>query len=48
MKYNTLAKLSCQSFKEISVEFPAFPEQLKDGIYKYNDKQKQFLRKHLE
>lgn len=48
MKYSTLAKLSMQNFKNISLEFPEFQNQLKEGIYKYNDKQKKFLRKHLE
>lgn len=48
MKYSTLAKLTCQNFKDIALEYPAFSDQLKEGIYKYNDKQKKFLRKNLE
>ena len=43
-KYSTLAKLSKTKFQEISMEFPNLEDSLKQGIYSYNDKQKDFLQ----
>lgn len=46
-KYSTFAKLTKQQYKDLAFEFPALNEQLKEGIYKYNDKMKMFLKKTL-
>jgi CRP-like cAMP-binding protein len=42
-KYSTLAKLSYEHYREILIEFPDLQEQLKQHIYRYNDKQKRFM-----
>lgn len=47
-KYSTLAKLTNSKFKVIITEYPQLVDLLKEGIYKYNDKTKLFLKKTLE
>ena len=47
-KYSTLGMLSKAKFKEICTEFPEFSLALKNGIYKYKDRMKQFLKQSLK
>lgn len=43
-KYTTLALLTRAKYKEIVTEFPELVGQLKEGIYKYNDRMKKFMK----
>lgn len=47
-KYSTMAQLSKASFKEILISFPNMVEELKKGIFLYNDKMKRFIIQSLE
>ena len=47
-KYSTLAKLTRNNFVEIQTEYPEIIPVMKEGIYKYNDKMKNFLIKTIE
>lgn len=43
-----MAQLSRSSFKEILISFPNLVEELKIGIFGYNDKMKRFIISSLE
>lgn len=43
-----MAQLSKSSFKEILISFPNMVEELKRGIFLYNDKMKRFIIQSLE
>ncbi len=47
-KYSTLAKLTKLKFKEIVTEFPEMIDALKNGIYKYKDRFKSFIKQCLK
>ncbi len=47
-KYGTLAKLTKPKYKELIIEYPEIINSLKEGIYKYNDKLKNFQLKSID
>ena len=47
-KYSTLAMLSYQHYKEILIEFPDLEKELKQQVYRYNDRMKRFMMKAMQ
>jgi len=41
--YNTMARITYDRYREVTNEYPEFQRLLKDHLYKYNDKKKEFL-----
>ena len=46
-KYSTMAKLMKSSYKEILIHFPNLVDELKLGIYAYNDRMKRFIIENI-
>ena len=46
-KYSTLAKLTKEKHREIITDFPDLVDELKEGIFKYNDGMKRFIMKSM-
>lgn len=42
--YNTMARITYDRYREVTNEYPEFQRLLKDHLYKYNDKKKEFLQ----
>lgn len=47
-KYSTLAMLSKEAYKELLIEFPEMEKDLKEGVFKYNDRVKNFITKSIQ
>lgn len=48
VKYSTLAKLTQHRYRELITEVPEITKDLKEGIFKIKDRNKQFLIQNLE
>ena len=46
-KYSTVAKLTKSAYKEILIQFPNLLNELKQGIYAYNDSMKRFISENI-
>ena len=47
-KYSTVAKLTKSAYKEILIQFPNLLNELKQGIYAYNDSMKRFISENIQ
>ena len=46
-KYSTVASIDKNSYKDLSIEFPLFTQEMKNQIYGYKDNMKLFMIKSI-